>query len=151
MIYLYKTVENLVACAQKGDAQAQRELGCQYWWGDEGLPKDVSLARHWYSLAAAQGHCEALYDLSTMLLEGEGGAKDVPAALDFLRRAALRRRWDPDAECAAKLLADIYRGGYFSVTPDAAEAERWEAIEREQERKHRGWRRQMGRGSHSRA
>ncbi len=139
-----------MACAQKGNAQAQRDLGCAYIWGEE-APKDLEQARHWYSLAAAQGQCEALSDLSSMLLDGEGGPKDVAAGLDCLRRAALHRRWDPAAQSAARELAEIYRNGYYDVTPDAAEAERWEAIEREQERKYRGWRRWMGRGSHSRA
>lgn len=130
-----------LALAQKGDVQAQRDLGCAYWHGEHGLPKNDHLSRHWYTMAAERGHAEAMYDVSTMYLNGEGGPADVPRALAYLRRAASQRRWDVGADSAARLLADIYERGHCGVTPDPGQATHWKTVEAELERKYRGWRR----------
>jgi TPR repeat protein len=155
----YKDFASLLARAQHGDPHAQRGLGCAYWWGEDGfwwddeprLPKDYHQARYWYTLAAEQGYCQALWDVATMYLVGEGGPADVPRALAYLRRAASRRRWDFGADDAAWLLSHFYKEGHYGIALDADQAAHWEQVEHDLQRKSRGWRRCGGKGSHPRS
>lgn len=65
-----KTVLNkrdgLEAAAQKGDAEAQYQLGRSYCCGN-GAGYDDALARQWFCKAALQGHGGAQYQLGRML------------------------------------------------------------------------------------
>ena len=50
--------DKYLAAAEKGDAQAQYNLGWCYVNGD-GVAKDLKQAVYWYRKAADQGHAEA--------------------------------------------------------------------------------------------
>lgn len=78
-------------------------------------------AAEWYRRAAEQGHPDAQYNLGFMYLLGEGVPSDADEGLRLLRRAA-----DQEAESAFRLLADVYRNGYYGVPLDLAEATRWD-------------------------
>lgn len=136
--------EALRARAAAGDPQAQRDLGCAYIWGDDAcwgegvVPRDLALARHWYVLAAEQGHAEAMSDVSYMLLEGHGGSPDVERGLRYLRFLATRRYCVIGGEDAAQLLACYHDSGAFGLPQDPAEVQKWLRLARDHRRFYRG-------------
>jgi TPR repeat protein len=79
--------------AKSGDLHAIRNLGCAFIWGENGFPKDESRARHWYIVAARHGHYQAMWDVATMLLNGEGGPKDIEKGIQFLSRVSNKNRF----------------------------------------------------------
>ena len=58
--------------AKGGDAEAQYTLGMCYWTGRDGVDCDAAKAVEWWSLAAAQGHTDAQFQLGACFLRGEG-------------------------------------------------------------------------------
>ena len=77
----------LMERAQKGDAQAQSNLGLIYDNG-EGVPQDYAQAMKWYRLAADQGYASAQYNLAVMYQYGQGVPKDYVQAAKWYRLAA---------------------------------------------------------------
>lgn len=140
--HMERTLTDLRARAKAGDAQAQRDLGCAYHWGEESwddlLPRDFELSRHWYVMAAEQGHLEAMSDVFLMLLYGEGGPPDVERGMRYLRFVASRPRWTPYSESAAELLAAYHQSGEYGCAVDPSEVKRWLAVAADQRRKYRG-------------
>ena len=57
-----RTINELKALADQGDAEAQNNLGLRYYNG-EGVTKDYAEAVKWYRKAAEQGHAEAQFNL----------------------------------------------------------------------------------------
>ncbi len=135
------TGKKILEKAIKGDMQAQRDVGCLHIWGEEGFPKCEERARYYYTLAAEKGHCEAMWDVSTMYLNGEGGEPDIFRGLFYLKKAASRRRWDIGAENAASFLEYIYTEGLFGLDNDENQASYWSKVSKELHRKYRGWKR----------
>ena len=127
--------------AERGDAQAQNDVGVSYIWGEEGFSRDEARARHWYYLAAEQGHHEAQWNVCEMLLYGQGGPVDVERGLQYLRRAALARRWFPFAVSAAETLIEIYRQGLHGQPANPSEVTRWQGVLKDQRRRERGQKR----------
>jgi hypothetical protein len=133
--------KSILSLAKKGHLQEIRDLGCQYIWGEEGFPQDENRARFWYTIAADGGHTEAMWDVSTMYFNGEGGLKDINKGIEYLRTAAQRKRWDCGVDEAAKLLAEIFEKGYYEQAIDLDEAKKWTDIGKLQDQRYRGWRR----------
>lgn len=134
--------------AKRRNLQAIRDLGCQYIWGEEGFPKDESRARYWYTAAADAGQTEAMWDVATMYLSGEGGVVGIDRGLEYLRTAATRRRWAFGADTAAQFLGEIYQNGYYNTASDVAEAQKWQDIARIQHRRYRGWKKKTAKLRH---
>lgn len=109
--------------ARRGDAAAQRALGCCYLDGAEGLGRNLAAAFRWLAAAADQGDDEAAR------LIGER----IPAAvIDCPTRArpyyeSARRQ---GSARAATLLAQWHLAGTFGV-PNAAAADYWRTVLRE--------------------
>jgi TPR repeat protein len=82
--------ERLLERANKGDAEAQFELGKNYEAGRIGLPRDFSLAEHWYREAANQGDPYAAASLGILLNFGKGIQRDYVQAFVWYDRAASR-------------------------------------------------------------
>merc|ERR1711871_1296793 len=75
--------------AEKGDINAQKWLGQQYYWGRGGFPQDQAQAANWFERAARAGDPEAMYNLGVFQLQGQGGmVADRAAALPYFQRAA---------------------------------------------------------------
>ena len=55
-----------------------------------GVPKDLEVARHWWSFAAAQNDPGAQYNLGVVYATGEGVPRDYKQAAHWLDRAARR-------------------------------------------------------------
>ena len=82
-----EAVRQLRQAAERGDAEAQNNLGVSYDHGD-GIAKDDAEAVRWYRLAAEQGHAKAQNNLGTMYKFGVGVPKDAVAAVRWYRLAA---------------------------------------------------------------
>jgi TPR repeat protein len=115
--------ELLKIAAERGSRGAQRDLGAMYATGDwtaGKAGKDPAKAVFWYRLAAEGGHDDAQYNFGFMCILGEGTAPNVDEGLLWLHRSA-----DRGNTSAMRLLADLYRHGYYGVPLDSAEADRW--------------------------
>ncbi len=75
------------ARAEKGDAEAQFNLGDMYSKGD-GVPEDDREAVKWLHKSAEQGYATAQNNLGNMYAEGEGVPKDDKEAVKWYRKAA---------------------------------------------------------------
>jgi TPR repeat protein len=111
----------LVKAAELGSLNAQRELGALYATGDWTGPRDAVRAVEWYRRAAERGHGDAQYNLGFMYLLGEGVPADPVEGLRWLRLAA-----DQGEEPSFRLLADLYRNGYYGVPLDLSEVSLWD-------------------------
>ena len=111
----------LQRAGEMGSLEAQRDLGALYATGDWTGPQDSLQAANWYKRAAERGHVDAQYNLGFMYLLGEGIQADPGEGLRWLRRSA-----EQGDEQSMRLLADVYRDGNYSVSPDAVEAKLWD-------------------------
>jgi TPR repeat protein len=80
-------IDEALARAEAGDAEAQRNLGVRYATG-RGVSKDDAEAMRWFRLAADQGHASAQFDLGVRYVTGRGVSKDDAEAMRWYRLAA---------------------------------------------------------------
>ena len=84
----YKTALNMFrSAAQKGNADAQNNLGVMYSHGN-GVPQDYAASAKWHRLAAQQGNANAQYNLGMMYNMGQGVPQNEAEALKWFRLAA---------------------------------------------------------------
>jgi TPR repeat protein len=76
--------------AEKGDAEAEFNLGKNYEAGRGGLKKDYAEAERWYLRAAEQGDPFAQASLAILLRFGKGIAQDYVEAYKWFYLAASR-------------------------------------------------------------
>ena len=74
--------------AAAGSCFGQFVVGACYDFGCGGVAQDYAEAVRLYSLAAAQGHAQAQYNLGVMFEEGKGVAQDRAEAIRLYRLAA---------------------------------------------------------------
>lgn len=110
-----KAFELVLPLAQKGDHQAQANLGILYVTG-RGVAKDLDLAYWWFSEAAEKGSIKALNNLAVMYFRGMGVKKDVDHSIKLFKQTA--RSGSIDANLA---LAEIYD----KTKNDAKQAFQW--------------------------
>jgi hypothetical protein len=79
----------LIRKANKGDAQAQFELGRRYAAG-EGVGKDDATALAWFEKAAAQDHAGAEVGLGSIYAHGFGVPQNQVESIRWYRKAALQ-------------------------------------------------------------
>jgi ribosomal protein L7/L12 len=113
-----KNIESLKAEAERGNAEAQLELGVCYFEGS-GVKEDKAEAVKWYRKAAEQGLAEAQYNLGVCYQNGEGVEKDEAEAVKWLRKAA-----EQGLAEAQYYLGLCYDNG-DGVEKDEAEAVKW--------------------------
>lgn len=113
-----KRFEEIKAKAEKGDAQAQVNLGVRYANGG-GVTKDAGEAVKWYRKAAEQDHGQAQFNLGLSLYKGKGVRQDHAEAVKWFRQAA-----DQGHANAQFNLGLCYLGGK-GVPQDHAEAAKW--------------------------
>ena len=107
-------IDALKAAAEKGDADAQYDLGLHY-----SDIKDYETAFRWYSKAADSGHVQAQGILATMYEDGIGVAADQAKAIEFYLKAA-----DGDDAGSLLRLGEIYESGE-GVEKDPVVADQW--------------------------
>ena len=87
-------INTLMERAQKGNAEAQFNLGYMYRAG-QGVPQDYAQATKWARLAADQGYASAQYILGLVYLFGqEGVPQDYVQAHMWLNLAAAQGNAD---------------------------------------------------------
>jgi len=111
--------------ADQGNADGQFGLGSMYSTG-EGVKKDLAAARHWISLAAEQGHKQAIGVMAQAHMSGQLGITEKEQqseeALRWIKRAA-----ETDYLPAVDALAVAYRNGTLGLAADATAADQWQA------------------------
>ena len=80
-------LEELMPLAQKGDAEAQYNLGKLYHDG-QGVPQDYAEAVKWFQKAADQGNAKAQHNLGVMYYNGQGVPQNYVNAYMWLCLAA---------------------------------------------------------------
>lgn len=81
------TIEQLLAKADDGDANAQCELGTRYYRGQD-VRRDYKKAASLFSQAAEQGLPKAQYNLGVMYDNGQGVLKNHKEAVKWYSKAA---------------------------------------------------------------
>lgn len=84
---LPREVVKLQALAEKGDADAEQQLGVRYAKGD-GVKRNYAEAMALFRKAAAQGNLKAVNDVGIMYFYGEGVPRNVDEAARWYRQAA---------------------------------------------------------------
>ncbi len=79
--------KELRAKAERGDANAQFNLGAAYWFG-EGVAENQHEAIQWFRKAAEQGLAKAQNNLGVAYWNGEGIAKDQHEAVQWYQKSA---------------------------------------------------------------
>ncbi|HAB47174.1 MAG: sel1 repeat family protein [Betaproteobacteria bacterium] len=92
-----RAIETLKPLADKGDANAQFNLGAIYANG-RGVPPDPREAVRLYRLAVAKGHLGAMNNLAFMLKTGTGTEKNEREALGLYEKIVASERDDPGAK-----------------------------------------------------
>ena len=115
--YDAKTLADLRAKAEGGDAQSQCELGIAFYDGTVGLQQDKSEAVKWYRKAAEQNEVWAQAILGNCYYNGQGVTKDFTEAVKWYRKAA-----EQNNDLAQYCLGVCYYNGQ-GVTKDEAQAE----------------------------
>jgi len=82
-------IEDWLAKAEKGDAEAQFKLGVCYEKG-QGVMTNCEEAVRWYRMAAEKGNAQAQCNLGDCYAYGRGVAKDGKEAVSWYRMAAVQ-------------------------------------------------------------
>ncbi len=111
-------LETLRQAAERGDAEAQFNLGVMYANG-RGVPQNHHEAVQWYRRAAEQGLAKAQFYLGAGYVLGNGVQQDDHEAVQWFRRAA-----EQDHAAAQRILGMMYANGK-GVPQDDREAMHW--------------------------
>ena len=111
-------IDDLIEKANKGDSDAQFELGYKYCWG-EGVEQDCAKALDWYEKSAAQNNAIAQNNLGVMYCIGEGVEQNYAKAFEWFKKSALQN----DA-VAQNNLGCVYRDGQ-GIEQDYGKALEW--------------------------
>lgn len=95
------------AAAERGDAQAQFQLGQCYEKGF-GVEIDSAAAVQWYTRAADQGDPDALYSLGLCYYYAIGVPEDLAKARAYLRKAIATGKLDTMKAYTANALMGIF-------------------------------------------
>ncbi len=86
--YAQSAIENLRASAERGDDEAQFELGFLYAEGLSGAPKSYEKAAEWWRKSAEQGNSGAQFGLGSLYAEGLGVPRNHTKAVELFHKAA---------------------------------------------------------------
>ncbi len=113
---LVTRIDESRAMAEQGSPDDQYYLGLRY---ERAMPLDPREAVHWYRLAAAQRHAEALYRLCVLSDIGRGVPQDYHEALRWCRLAA------DQGHGQALFTMGTYYDKARAVSRDVVQAHRW--------------------------
>ncbi len=114
-----KLLEEIRTKAEKGDAQAQSQLGSAFYFGNLGVAKDAEQAVKWIRKAAEQGDVNSQGNLGYCYSAGDGVGKDLAEAVKWHRKAAEQNNANAQVRLGA-----CFRNGQ-GVAKDEAEAVKW--------------------------
>ena len=104
--------------AEKGDAIAQYNLGCDYYFG-HGVAPNYTEAVKWYLKSAEQNYPNAEYNLGNCYYNGQGVTQDAGEAAKWFGKAAAQGK----AEAQGVLGMCYYQG--LGVSRDYSQAAVW--------------------------
>lgn len=84
----YRSPDQILALARKGNRDAQYRVAMLYQYGQGTLDHDMEKAVVWYRKAAEQGHPKALFALGKLYLSGQGVRPDFDEAKRWVLRSA---------------------------------------------------------------
>ena len=114
-------VAEIRARANKGDAEAQDNLGLMYELGGRVAQNDTE-AVAWYRKAAEQGHAQAPYNLGLMYRKGHGVPQSDTEAVAWFRIGAKQ-----GVASAQTYLSMMYQNGR-GVSQDTVKAHMWASL-----------------------
>ena len=85
---LPSTVDELLLLAEKGNVEAQLELGYKFYTGMGGVTKDLPRSTSYFEQAATAGQPDAQFELGVRFERGWGIGKDPALALEWFVRSA---------------------------------------------------------------
>ncbi len=100
-----KRLSSILQRAERGDPQAQLDLGDLFCYGEEVTQSDEEAVK-WYRKAAVQGNAEAQFALGEMCRDGLGVGEDSKQAFDWFSKSA-EQGFPP----AQTVVADHYFNG----------------------------------------
>ena len=87
LVFANSTFEDMLSEAQKGNADAQYDVGKKYSKG-EVVPQDYQQALYWVTKAAEQGHLKAQNKLGVIYEKGQGVPQDNQKAINWYKKSA---------------------------------------------------------------
>ncbi len=111
-------VQELTIQAEKGDKQAQYNLGALYAKG-AGVTQDYTMAHKWWLKSAEQGDASAQYNLGTLYAKGAGTSQSFTEAHKWWLKAAKQG----EAEAQYTIGETYVRGD--GVSKDLGKAQEW--------------------------
>jgi TPR repeat protein len=81
-------IEEIQTAANKGERNAQHQIGRAYLRGSDGLNQNFSKAFEWFQMSANQGHVEALLELGNAFYSGAGVDRNLNRAFEIYLQAA---------------------------------------------------------------
>jgi TPR repeat protein len=109
-----------LAKAKKGNTEAQAFVYSCYYFGDEGVTRDLTLAVKFCRMAAEGGHTECQHDLGGFFRKSDGVERDDRKASAWFLRAA--KGGDVDAQLYT---ANRYKDGDGHDAPNVKETFKW--------------------------
>jgi len=113
-----KDILQITERAERGDIEAQYELGGIYGSGD-GVPQDFQKAIKWFRKAALNGNLRSINEMGVYYALGNGVPKDVVESAKWFRKAA-----EQGHATSQFNLGNCYLNG-DGVVKDSAEAVKW--------------------------
>jgi TPR repeat protein len=111
--------------AEKGDKEAQYQLGFMYYHGIN-VPQDYREAFKWYSKAADQGMAEAQYQLGFMYNNRQGVLQNYKEAVKWYTKAAEQyQKAAEQGDAAAQYKLGLMYDNGHGVAQDYKEATHW--------------------------
>jgi TPR repeat protein len=115
-------LEQLIKSAETGDAAAQNLLAAKLATG-EGVKQDILGSVYWYSQAAAKGYSHAMWNLGSMLVDGEIGLRaDRELGMKLIAGAA-----QANQNSACLFLSECYSTGSYGLAKNQELTTMWQA------------------------
>lgn len=111
--------------AEKGDADAQLEMGVFFYYGRIRSGKNYLAALSWFEKSAHQGNCEALNLLGIMYHSSYGVEKDLNKALEYYTKAAERGNIIAMNNLGWLYRSDEYQELHSDLDYNYKQAEKW--------------------------
>ena len=117
-----KSLRELKALAEKGEAVSQFKVGIVYYSG-QGVSRDYLEALNWFKKAALQNNVLAQYNVGYMCARGEGTPQDYVEAAKWYRQAA-----EQGHQLAQYNLGYMYEKGQGVGSADKIKALMWYSL-----------------------
>lgn len=108
----------LATLAERGDCVAQNQLAAKL--AQAGGEENLRAALYWYLAAVESGYVDSMWNAATMLLNGEGGARNREFGLHLIRIAA-----EHGNNSACLFLAHRYETGADGFEKNPALSKKW--------------------------